>query len=497
MLENRRKTLMQILTKSRDGLWAVFLLSLPFTSLPLVTKIIGSQMVAIPSGLIVLLLVAVWLIPVITRGLTIPNHTLPLLLFALIALVATILAFFYPLPSFKGVSSIKENLESVVTLFLGVILYLVTLLWLREKKSEAEFDRTLRFITIGGIFILVKVIIEFLLWRQVGRYPAWYRDIHNLFSTGTLFRARVTAFAYEPSWLADQLNLLYIPYWFAASITRRSAFKRRLWIFQVEDFCLVFGILALIFTLSRLGYLSFLLMIGVLFIHGTAFAADWIQKRVTAQIPRFQEKGWRNLLRVGVIFLIAIIYLGLLFAAVFTLRALDYRNAEIFNIDLKKFNLIKYAEELSFGARVSYWGAGWNIFNQYPLLGVGLGNAGFYFPQQLPAYAWRLREIRELMFHTSSLLNIKSLWFRILAETGIIGFTTFAAFLTVVFVLITQLRRSEHELAKMLNWMGTFAFAAFFIEELSLDSFALPYFWVAFGIAAAGYEYLKTTDANK
>ena len=497
MPDSWKNTFNQILMKSCDCLWALFLLSLPFTSLPLVTKIIGSQMVAVPSGLVAAVLVAVWLIPAIIRGLSIPNHTLPLLLFVLIALIATLLAFFYPLPSFKGFTSIKENLESIITLLLGVFLYLVTMLWLREKKSEAEFDRTLRLITIGGILILLKALIEFLLWQQVGRYPVWYRTIHNIFSTGTLFRARVTAFAYEPSWLADQLNLLYIPYWFAATVTRRSAFKRRLWIYQVEDFCFVFGVLALVLTLSRLGYLSFLLMVGVLFIRGTVFAADWIQKRVTTRIPRFQESSRRTLLRFGVGVLIALIYLGLLSAAFFALRTLDYRNEEIFSIDLKKFNILKYAEELSFGARVSYWIAGWNIFNRYPLLGVGLGNAGFYFPEQLPAYAWRLREIRELIFHTSGLLNIKSLWFRILAETGIIGFSAFASFLTVVFVLITHLRRNEHKLAKTLNLMGIFAFAAFFIEELSLDSFALPYFWVSFAIAVAGYEYMKTADENK
>jgi len=487
----------QTLKKIRDWLWALFLLSLPFTSLPLVTKIIGSQMVAVPSGLIAAMLVIIWLIPAMIKGLSVPNHILPLLLFVLIAVIATVLAYFYPMPAFKGISVLKENLETIITLFMGVFLYLITMLWLREKNSEAEFDRTFRLITIGGILILVKAMIEVILWKQVSRYPVWFRNIHNLFSSGTLFRARVTAFAYEPSWLADQLNLLYIPYWFAASLTRRSAFKRKLWVFQVEDFCLGFGALALFFTLSRLGYLSFLLMVGVLFIRGTAFAANWIQERVTARFPRFQEKGRRTLLRIGVILLIVLIYLSLFSTALFALRGLDYRNEDIFNIDLKKFNIMKYAEDLSFGARVSYWITGWNIFNHYPLLGVGLGNAGFYFPQHFPAYAWRLREIRELMFHSSGLLNIKSMWFRILAETGIIGFTAFSAFLTVLFVLITLLRRQNGGLAKTLHWMGRFAFTAFFIEELSLDSFALPYFWVSFAIAVAGYEYMKTAHENK
>jgi len=497
MSDRSKNTSDQTSKKIHDWLWALFLLSLPFTSLPLITKFIGSQMVAVPSGLIAAVIVIIWLIPAVIKGLSVPNHILPLLLFVLIAVIATVLAYFYPLPAYKSISVLKENLETIITLLLGVFLYLVTMLWLRKKSSEAEFDRTLRMITIGGILILVKAMVEVILWKQVGRYPLWYRNIHNLFSTGTLFRARVTAFAYEPSWLADQLNLLYIPYWFAASLTRRSAFKRKLWVFQVEDFCLGVGALALFFTLSRLGYLSFLLMVGVLLFRGTSFAANWIQERATSRFPRFHEKGRRTLLRMGVILLIGLIYLSILSAALFVLRVLDYRNEDIFNIDLKKFNILKYAEDLSFGARVSYWITGWNIFNHYPLLGVGLGNAGFYFPQHLPAYAWRLREIRELIFHSSGLLNIKSMWFRILAETGIIGFTAFAAFLTVLFILITLLRHQKNKLAKTLHWMGLFTFTAFFIEELSLDSFALPYFWVSFAIAVAGYEYMKTAYENK
>ncbi len=477
--------------KSCDWLWTLFLLALPFTSLPLVACIIGGQMVAVPSGLIALALAALWLLPKLLGGMTIPKHTLPLFLFVLIALVATLLAFFYPIPAFKGITLWKENLESVITLVMGVIFYLVTMLWLREKGSESDFNRTLRLITIGGILILVKALIEFILWKQVGRYPVWYRSIHNLFSTGTLYRARVTAFAYEPSWLADQLNLLYIPYWFAAALTRRSAFKRKLWVFQVEDICFLFSSAALLFTLSRLGYLSFLLMIGTLFLSGTAFAAGWIQKKVTARYPRFQKKRPRALLHLVVVLLIGLVYISLLAAAVYALSVLDFRNEEIFSIDLGKFNILKYAEELSFGARVSYWIAGWNIFSRYPFLGVGLGNAGFYFPQALPAYAWRLNEIRQYMFHTGNLLNIKSLWFRVLAETGILGFAAFSAFLAVIFAIISLLRRHKNKLAKTLHWMGLFAFVAFFVEQLSLDTFALPYFWVSFAITAAGFEYFK------
>ena len=33
--------------------------------------------------------------------------------------------------------------------------------------------------------------------------------------------------------------------------------------------------------------------------------------------------------------------------------------------------------------------------------GVGLGNAGFYFAEKIPAYGWNMIEVRQLMFRAS------------------------------------------------------------------------------------------------
>jgi hypothetical protein len=73
MPEGNKTALGRFLEKTGDWLWALFLLALPFTSLPLVARIIGGQMVAVPSGLIALALAAVWLLPKLLGGMTIPN----------------------------------------------------------------------------------------------------------------------------------------------------------------------------------------------------------------------------------------------------------------------------------------------------------------------------------------------------------------------------------------------------------------------------------------
>jgi hypothetical protein len=63
--------------------------------------------------------------------------------------------------------------------------------------------------------------------------------------------------------------------------------------------------------------------------------------------------------------------------------------------------------------------------------------------------------------------------------------------------MILTLNKKDDRFAKFIGWMGLFAFSAFFIEQLSLDSFALPYFWVSFGIVAAAYEFSNQVKEKK
>ncbi len=467
-------------------LWNLFILLLPITSLPLVARIAGGQSVAVPSGLIVFALVVLWLLPQLWRGLTIPRHTLSIILFVVIAVISIVLGYWKEIPDFKGFDPLKENAQALITLLMGVSYYLVTMLWLKQADTEKKVRRMLRLVTYAGMVVLVKAFVEMILWRAFGTWPDWYRAFHHLFSTGTLFRDRVVAFAFEPSWLSDMLNLLFLPYWLASAVTRTTMFKMKLWKFQIEDICLVLGTVVLFFTLSRLGYLSFLLMIGVIIVYASGWVVRRVEKFITSRQKRDQQDAARKWLRAGLYFGIGVIYISMFLAAAFVISKLDHRSAELF--DFRNFTFMRYAEMLSFGARVTYWGGGWNMFSQFPLFGVGLGNAGFYFPGVLPDYAWRLFEIRKLLFRENVLLNVKALWFRLPAETGIFGFAAFLSYLLGVFGMSIRLKRSGKTFSNFIGWMGLFALAAFMIEQMSLDTFALPYFWVTFGIIAATYE---------
>jgi O-antigen ligase len=152
------------------------------------------------------------------------------------------------------------------------------------------------------------------------------------------------------------------------------------------------------------------------------------------------------------------------------------------------FNYLQFAE------RYVYWVAGWNIFNAHPLLGVGLGNAGFYFQQALPAYGWHLPEVMLIYLREAALPNIKSMWVRLLAETGIVGFSSFIAWYYVMVRTAWSMRLNPHRLFKVIGWFGLFVLVAYVTEGFSTDTFALPYLWVSLGIVSAAGSLLRQTN---
>lgn len=146
----------------------------------------------------------------------------------------------------------------------------------------------------------------------------------------------------------------------------------------------------------------------------------------------------------------------------------------------------------AFLERTVYWVTGWRIFNEFPLFGVGLGKAGFFFPLKIPSLGWASVEIRDLLLRLPYLPNIKSFWVRLLAESGLIGFSTFIGWLYVLWRstrVTIQSRKSE---MKSIALAGQLSLIAFIVEGFSIDSFAMPYLWVITGlISAAGMIYRR------
>ena len=154
-------------------------------------------------------------------------------------------------------------------------------------------------------------------------------------------------------------------------------------------------------------------------------------------------------------------------------------------LTLDQTTLLDLSHRFLFLERMVYWLNGWNVFNQYPWLGVGLGNAGFFFPQLAPALGWATFEIRNVLFYMTQLPNVKNLWLRLLAETGLVGFSIFLSWLYLLFQSSRFSQHNQNSTIKTFAFTGQLALLAFIGEGFSIDSFAMPYFWVIVGLIAA------------
>ena len=455
------------------GIFFAFFFLLPITSMPLVVKLVGSDVVAAPSGILLTVILLLYVLPRLISGNCLPDNAIPLICFVIVSLIATLISFFYQIPEYKHASVYSASLSAVLTLLIGFGFYLASSLW---AQDENRLRFTLRVLNWSGFIVLFWTFLQAVFWYSSYRYPDWMKEIHFFLSIGPLYRQRFVGFTLEPSWLAHQLNLLYLPLWFASTITGFTAHRRHFGWLTFERFLFLSGVGILYLTLSRVGLVAFLLT-----------AAFFVFKSLWKRRSGLLRKSGSKTISILVILIFILMILALLVFLGWTLSKLDYRMANLFQLDLRGRSdpLMYLAEKLSLAARFVYWDSGFKIFNQFPLLGTGLGHAGFYMPNTLSAYALKLVEVRDLLFRSETLLNIKSLWIRILAETGIIGFSFFFTWILNTWIRAKVMTHHDSRLKQTIGWMGCFVLIAFLLEGFSLDTFALPYLWTSTGIISS------------
>ncbi len=454
---------------------ALALFFLPVTTFPLLSHALGGTLAAAPSAFLLALLGGLLVLRDLWQGRRWPGELLPWLAFLAAALLSTLLAFFRPVLPFKGHSYPMEAVQALLTLAVGGAVYLAAVLWPQQRE---DFLFWLRWLNWAGLALIVWGLLQaFVIFRLEGQYPDWMVRLHGWFSVRDLtrltFRKRVTAWAYEPSWLAHMLNLTFFPYWLAATLTGFSAFRRRLGPISVENLLLAGGFLVLLTSFSRIGLLAFLLML-------TLLLAAAVRRLSGAAARRWRRPG----LRWGIPVLAFVLFAALTLGLIRLLAVHDPRLARLFT--LRDFgNVYDVTSRLAFGERVVYWSLGLQLFAAHPWVGVGLGGAGFYVHDFLPAYAWRLPEIVSALVLRDFVLNVKNLWVRLLAETGLLGFTAFVSWLLVLAQGAWQLVTTRERLWRTLGWMGALSLVALLGEGFSVDTFALPYYWVSLGLLTA------------
>ena len=81
--------------------------------------------------------------------------------------------------------------------------------------------------------------------------------------------------------------------------------------------------------------------------------------------------------------------------------------------------------------------------------------------------------------------NPKNLWVRLLAETGVAGFTAFGSWLGLLALSAWNVWKRGSGVRRVIGLAALFTLLAQVGEGFSLDSFALPQLWVMLGLMTA------------
>lgn len=459
------------LDRAARFLWGAALFTLPVTSFKYF-PFLGETTYVRPLALYPIALLLPVLAIQLFRGKASFPHAgalTPLTVFVLFALAATGFgALLDPLP-LRGQEYFGRAIRAWATLLIGLAFF-VSAVWMNRGEGDLRFSVK---------WMLAGFVVD-VLWSGV-QSLAFYTPLlekvtvthwQRAFSMRELVKTnRVSGMAYEPAWLAGQIATIYLPWLFAALLTkiRVTRFK---WL---EISLLGLALILLLATYSRGGLLTagFALVFTFLLAGRNELRLAW---------GWFAQRSWS--LRVGILF---IALAGIVGAGVF-LGQKGYI-ARLFSSDTESVE--DFIIENSAGARAAYTAGAMGAYEQSPIAGVGLGASGFYIYGSLPD--WALTTVPEIARQLSPenrlYPNPKNMYVRLLAETGFIGLFCFIAFLFSVLGDSLLALKSDQIILRYAGIAGLFSWLAVAMYNGTQDSFATPNIWINFGILAGVTAY--------
>ena len=450
-------------------LWGAALFTLPITSFRYF-PFLGDSTYVRPLSLYPIALLLPLLFLQLTRGKTsVPRagSLTPLLGFVLIALIATSIGLLLtPLP-LRGQDYFGRVIRAWATLVIGLSFF-VAATWMNRNEEDLRFS--LQWLLAGFVVDILWSGVQALAFYTPLLKKVTVTHWQRVFSMRELVKTnRVSGMAYEPAWLAGQIATVYLPWLFASLLTRWHVTRFK-WL---EMALLGFAVLLLLATFSRGGLLTAVgaSVLTFLLAGRAELRAGW-----NWFVSGFQ-RGSNWLLRVGVIVLLV----GALAGAGLFLSQKGYIT-RLFNTQAE--SLEDFIIENSAGARAAYTFGALGAYDENPITGVGLGASGFYIYDHLPDWALTtIPEIARQLSPESRLYpNPKNLYVRLLAETGLIGFFVFIAFLFSVLGDALSALQSKISFGRYLGVAGIFSWFAIALYDITQDSFATPNLWINFGI---------------
>ena len=251
----------ELIPKIIKVIWACFLISLPVTNFRYFPGNIGGSKVqvrpllVIPMALILLLSITkLW-------KKKLPRLFLPLIIFFFFVIISIGLPFVLGTNSELGEMTYSGRLiRTLITLFLGLGIY-VTVSITPMDREDLRF--TLKWLYAGLTIALLWGSLQMIFVLDL--IPGWYVIMgkiqsHITINVGT--SDRVMGLTLEPSWFADQISALWLPWVLPAAIQNRTVFRKRWKWITIERILLLWMMVVLAFTLSRAGLAVALVVIG-------------------------------------------------------------------------------------------------------------------------------------------------------------------------------------------------------------------------------------------
>jgi len=465
-------------------LWGAALFTLPVTSFRYF-PLLGDATYVRPLSLYPIAFLLPLLVIQLVRGkISMPRAgaLTPLTAFALFTLAATCLGMLLDPLALRGQEYFGRAIRAWATLIIGLCFFIAAV-WMNKNEDDLRFS--VKWLLAGFLMDILWSGVQGLAFYTPLLKKVTVTHWQRAFSMRELVRTnRVSGMAYEPAWLAGQIATVYLPWLFASLLTgiRVTRFK---WF---EPILLGFASLLLLATYSRGGLLTavFALVLTFLIAGRNELRTAW-----KWFISGFHGKGGL-FLRIGFL----AIMLAALAGAGFFLARKGYIT-RLFNTQADSIEEFVIAN--SAGARAAYMFGALGAYEQSPVAGVGLGASGFYIYNHLPDWAMTtVPDIARQLSPDSNLYpNPKSMYVRLLAETGLIGFFIFVAFLFSILADSLLALRSGGPLMRYLGIAGLFSWLAILLNNATQDSFATPNIWINLGILAGMTAYaLKSGDKS-
>lgn len=453
-------------------LWGLTLLALPVTSFRWF-PFLGDGTLVRPLALYPLALLFPLLLIQAWRKKTILHWSgalVPLGAFLLFTLFATGFgALLDPIP-LRGQIYFGRAIRALVTLFIGVAFF-IGAMWM--NRNESDLRHSVRWIFAGLCLDIAWSGLQAVTFHTSLLEREMVTRWQLAFSMRELVRSnRISGLAYEPAWLAGQFATIFLPFLFASVLTNYRLTRAK-WL---EPVLLAFTTLTLLGTYSRGGILAAAAAAGLTLL---LFGRDAMRTLRTWFVEGFRKHIFDILLRLGMI----AAALGAVAGALLFLAQREYFSS-LLNFDAD--DLGGYMVNIRAGARGAYSSAAFTVFEEHPFTGVGLGASGFYIYKNLPD--WSLTSLPEIARQLSPdnrlYPNPKSMYMRLLAETGLFGFFLYLAFQFYVLGETLSLLRRTEAWARFAAVAGVFAWLAVAFYNFTQDSLATPNIWLVGGIAA-------------